>query len=291
MTKDSRSAGGPQDFSHLGPLPAHLMQSQFLPLWKRAGTQWKNEKEALAVSCAQVASHFWGEQTSATSKECRWGTHGSRSVSLEKNVWYDHEIKDGGNAIDLVEREFHCNRETAISWLLDGSNYSGVEPSKLNGNQPAASWGRIVETYDYVDESGKVLFQVVRYEPKTFRQRRPDGPDRWHWSVKDARQVPYRLPELIEDIAQHHTIIIVEGEKDVNNLRQRGIAATCNAGGANKWPRELASHLRGADVVLVPDNGGTGRKSHEPGGPFIDGTRINHSYFGVTRSAGQRGRI
>jgi hypothetical protein len=39
-----------------------------------------------------------------------------------------------------------------------------------------------------------------------------------------------------------------------NNLRQLGIAATCNAGGANKWPRELASHLRGADVVLVPDN-------------------------------------
>jgi hypothetical protein len=258
MAKNSRSTGGPQDFSHLGPLPAYLMHSQFPPLWKRAGTQWKNEEEALAVSCAQVASHFWGEPTSAASKEFRWGTHGSRCVTLEKNVWYDHEIKDGGNTIDLAERELNCSRESAISWLLDDSNYSEVEASKLNGNQPAASLGPIVETYDYVDESGKPLSQVVRYEPKTFRQRRPDGHGGWIWSVREVRQVPYRLPELIEDVAQHHTIVIVEGEKDVNNLRQRGIAATCNAGGANKWRRELASHLHGADVVLIPDNDDAG---------------------------------
>jgi hypothetical protein len=260
MTKNSRSAGQPQDFLHFGPLPAYLMHSQFPPLWQRAGTQWKNEEQALAVSCAQVASHFWGEPTSATSMDYRWGTHGSRCVNLEKNVWYDHEIKVGGNTIDLVERELNCSAEAAISWLLDDTNYSEVEASKLNGNQqPAASLGRIVETYDYIDESSRLLFQVTRHEPKTFRQRRPDGHDGWIWSVREVRQVPYRLPELIEDVAQHHTIVIVEGEKDVNNLRQRGIAATCNAGGANKWRRELASHLRDADVVLIPDHDDAGR--------------------------------
>ena len=259
MTNSSQSTGGPQDFSHLGPLPAYLKHSRLPPLEERAGARWKNEEEALAVSCVQVASHFWGEPTSATLKEYRWGTHGSRSVDLEENVWYDHEVKQGGYTIDLVERELRVSRQAAISWLLDDDNYSEVEPSKLNGNQPAASLGPIVETYDYVDESGKLLFQVVRYEPKTFRQRRPDGHDRWQWSVKDARQVPYQLPELIEDIAQHRAVVIVEGEKDVNNLRQRGIAATCNAGGANKWRRELAPHLRGADVVLIPDNDDAGR--------------------------------
>ena len=35
---------------------------------------------------------------------------------------------------------------------------------------------RIVATYPYHDAAGKVLFEVVRYEPKDFRQRRPDRP-------------------------------------------------------------------------------------------------------------------
>jgi len=38
---------------------------------------------------------------------------------------------------------------------------------------------RIVMTYDYRDESGKLLFQVVRFEPKSFAQRRPDGKSGW----------------------------------------------------------------------------------------------------------------
>ena len=38
-------------------------------------------------------------------------------------------------------------------------------------------------------------------------------------------------------------IFVVEGEKDVDNLRALGIPATCNAGGAGKW-REAAAVLR-----------------------------------------------
>jgi len=33
----------------------------------------------------------------------------------------------------------------------------------------------IAATYDYKDEKGVLLFQVVRYQPKAFRQRRPIG--------------------------------------------------------------------------------------------------------------------
>ena len=31
----------------------------------------------------------------------------------------------------------------------------------------------IVARYDYADASGEVLYQAVRYMPKTFKQRRP----------------------------------------------------------------------------------------------------------------------
>jgi hypothetical protein len=55
--------------------------------------------------------------------------------------------------------------------------------------------GRIVATYDYTDDKGELLYQVVRLEPKDFRQRRPDGKGGWVWRAPEQR-VPYRLAEL-----------------------------------------------------------------------------------------------
>ena len=38
---------------------------------------------------------------------------------------------------------------------------------------------KVVARYDYVDEGGALLFQVLRYDPKGFSQRRPDGQNGW----------------------------------------------------------------------------------------------------------------
>lgn len=53
------------------------------------------------------------------------------------------------------------------------------------------------------------------------------------------------------------------GEKDADNLTKIGIVATCNAGGAHKWRQEHSRFLRGADVVVIPDNDAAGRKHAE----------------------------
>ena len=89
---------------------------------------------------------------------------------------------------------------------------------------------KIVATYDYVDpETGEVRFQVVRYEPKDFRQRRPDGFGGWSWSVPASDRILFNLVAVTKS---ERTVFIVEGEKDVEALRKIGITATCNAGGA-----------------------------------------------------------
>ena len=134
---------------------------------------------------------------------------------------------------------------------------------KNNGGAPGYSAPRIVSTYDYSDESGDLLFQVVRYEPKAFKQRRPDGRGDWVWNLNGVGRVPYRLPDLIEAIGNERPVLIVEGEKDVEALRAIGITATCNAGGASKWRDEYAAHFAGADVVVIPDNDEPGRKHAE----------------------------
>src|ERR1044072_7164566 len=55
---------------------------------------------------------------------------------------------------------------------------------------------KLVAEYDYKDENGTLLYQVVRYFPKDFRQRRPNGSG-YEWRLNGTRRVPYRLPELL----------------------------------------------------------------------------------------------
>ena len=119
---------------------------------------------------------------------------------------------------------------------------------------------RIVATYDYLDESGTLLFQVVRFEPKDFRQRCPDGHGDWSWSTAGVRRVLFKLPDVLRAIADQRPVFITEGEKDVLTLIPKGWTATCNPGGAGKWDPGYTESLRGADVVLVPDNDPAGEK-------------------------------
>jgi putative DNA primase/helicase len=103
----------------------------------------------------------------------------------------------------------------------------------------------------------------VRFEPKGFRQRRPDGRGGWIWNLQDTRRVPYLLPDLVKAVAAGETIYVPEGEKDVDNLRAIGFAATTNPGGCKKWRSEYSEHLRGADVIVLPDNHAEGREHGE----------------------------
>ncbi|MCX6539231.1 MAG: AAA family ATPase [Acidobacteria bacterium] len=112
-------------------------------------------------------------------------------------------------------------------------------------------------TYDYRDETGAVLFQVVRFPNKQFRQRRPDGRGGWSWSLNGVRRVPYRLP----DLKGREAIFIAEGEKDVENLWRVGLPATTNAGGAGKWAPEYSTLLKALGcqrVAIFPDNDAPG---------------------------------
>jgi hypothetical protein len=166
-------------------------------------------------------------------------------------------IKEAGDGRVLVYCHAGCSQDAVIDALRD----RGMWPDrpKTNGHtKPRAK----VATYDYVDTDGTLVFQVVRYAPTDFRQRRPDGKGRWVWKTA-TRVVPYRLPEIQEAIASERPVFIVEGEKDVDNLTKLGIVATCNAGGASKWRAEHAAFLKGADVIIVPDNDDPGRQHAE----------------------------
>jgi hypothetical protein len=215
-----------------------------------------------APHIATVAKAVWGDPNGRLSSaaELRFGTNGSRSVDLKKGTWFDHETSEGGGVLALLEKEKGLTNGKAFEFLRGlGLPFEKPEPAKAIA--PAAH-ARIVAEYDYVDEEGELLFQVVRMEPKTFRQRKPESGG-WSWGVKGVRLVPYRLPELVEAAAHERTVYIVEGEKDVDALIALGVPATCNPMGAGKWPVEFSAFFRGLDVVILPDNDEAGRKHRD----------------------------
>jgi 5S rRNA maturation endonuclease (ribonuclease M5) len=123
----------------------------------------------------------------------------------------------------------------------------------------------IVAEYNYTDEKGVLLFQVVRFEPKDFRQRKPDShaPGGWNWSTKGVRRVLFHLPQLLASLkADNETpVFIVEGEKDVLALEKQHCLATCNPGGAGKWLAEYGACLASAKkIIVVSDKDEPGRK-------------------------------
>lgn len=120
----------------------------------------------------------------------------------------------------------------------------------------------IVETYDYTDENGQLLFQVCRTEDKSFPQRRPTD-DGWEWGLGEVDPVLYNLPEVKEAIQNNRYVLLTEGEKDADNLNKLDLVATCNPMGAGNWKEKYNEVLRDAWVVVIPDN-------DKPG--------VNHAY-------------
>ena len=97
----------------------------------------------------------------------------------------------------------------------------------------------------------------MRFEGKEIRYVTIDyNKDTYNYCKTKDNVTLYRLPELLKAISEGWPVYIVEGEKDVETLRNLGYTAT-TAGGVNDWRREYAAYFTGAQVVILPDNDAT----------------------------------
>ena len=140
----------------------------------------------------------------------------------------------------------NCHVGCTVDAVVDalGIDMRDLFPTRNNAPRPDR---RTVTIYDYDG-----IFEVVRYDPKDFRQRRPDGTGGYIWNTKGLTPRLYHL----NAITARETVIVVEGEKDVDQLWALDRPATCNAGGAGKWQRLHTEQLQVAGVrrvVVIPD--------------------------------------
>jgi DNA primase len=177
----------------------------------------------------------------------RCPAHDDRTASLS--------ISEGSNGRTLLHCHAGCTVESICAKL--DLTLADLFPPKDTRNGK-----RIAATYDYHDRNGKLVFQVVRFEPKDFRQRKPDAtaPDGWTWNTKGVDKVLFRLPEILHDIAGGKILFAAEGEKDALVLAELGISATTNPGGAGKWREDYSETLRGCDCVVIADKDKAGRE-------------------------------
>lgn len=157
-----------------------------------------------------------------------------------------------GQAALVVKCHAGCTIEAICAAL--GVTVRDLFPAGTNGaSRPATGARTVVATYDYRDVDGRLLYQAVRFDPKGFAQRRPDGSGGWIWNLEGVPRVLYRLPEL----QGRAEVLVVEGEKDADRLYALGLLATTNAMGAGKWQDAYSEQLRQAGcerAVLLGDN-------------------------------------
>ena len=148
----------------------------------------------------------------------------------------------------------HCHAGCSLESILAAVQLETCDLFPQETKRTATK-GTIVATYPYHDEGGAHLYDVVRFAPKDFRQRRADGA----WKMAGVRRVLYRLDKLQGAAVAY----ICEGEKDADKLHAIGLVGTTNAGGASKWLDAYTAQLKAAaveSVVILPDNDEPGRQ-------------------------------
>lgn len=170
-------------------------------------------------------------------------------------------IKPGKGGLVLL----YCHAGCSYEQIIAAINIERQEHSM------GSSHGKLVGIYPYLAHDGTLLYQVVRYEPKDFRLRRPDGSGGWVANLDGAKRVLYRLPQLLA-ANTGEPVLIVEGEKDADCLCSLGFVSTTNFGGAAKWRAEYNDCLRNRSVVIIPDNDKPGRDHAE---------QVAYSLYGV----------
>jgi len=132
---------------------------------------------------------------------------------------------------------------------------------------PGPPW-ETVDTYQYRDEIGNLLFEAVRKErtvagerDKKYVTQHTNAAGNLIGNIKGVRRVLYRLPDLIDPKRKGEPVWICEGEKCAKFLSDtHGLLATTNPLGAGKWEPEYTETLRGRDVIILRDYDAAGKK-------------------------------
>lgn len=202
----------------------------------------------------RIGCQFRGE---SVKQVARCPFHGDKKPSLSldfsKAAWFCFAGCGEGGLISFEEKFRGApSRHDALKAIFEsvGEDY---EPQFDDREEPEA-------IYAYTDEHERLLFEKLRYPGKKFRQRKLGEKGQWEYQLGNVRKPLYNLPSVVTA----NQVIVVEGEKDADNVARlnlsaldaRGwakVAVTTNFDGAGKWDPKHSRYFTGKDVAIFPD--------------------------------------
>ena len=152
---------------------------------------------------------------------------------------------------------FHCHATCSPESILEAASLTWADvlpPREGKADRVIAA------TYPYRDETGDLLFEVVRFAPKGFAQRRPDGNGGWTWNLNGARRVLYRLPEASPTPTPKPPSSWLKARRTPTASAPSASSQPATLMLAGKWRDEYSEALRGRSVTIIPDADKTGRE-------------------------------
>ncbi|WP_051677320.1 AAA family ATPase [Bradyrhizobium sp. URHD0069] len=234
------------------------------------------------LSLAQIAQLLGGEVSAGQVRAPAPGhSRADRGMSIkpcaEAPGGFLVTLHNGGDV--LAAKDYVRDRLGMEPWKPTKGRAGNGRSFEIDAGQPEpapikpAAKRTWVCNYDYTNLDGKLLYQVQRWDPKDFTQRRPDGKGSWITTkvFEGVSRVLYHWPELAADLAAYPDapIFCTEGEKDCENVRALGLFATCVAGSV--WTPEIAAVLKGRDVICLADNDKAGGEKAAKAGHALHG--------------------
>ena len=134
----------------------------------------------MAIAVEQLLARLESVRRSGDGWAARCPAHTDQTPSLAIGTGKDGQI--------LLCCHAGCKTSAVLAAL-------GLTTADLRPGAPVAREKHeraIAATHQYVDEHHATLFEVVRYKPKAFQQRRPDGNGYYIWNL--TGRPPRALP-------------------------------------------------------------------------------------------------
>ena len=199
--------------------------------------------------------------------------HGNRGDSLvveiegrKAGLWHDFATGEGSDIIGLwaaaTGRDIRVDFQTVIldilAWL-EGRTRTLQEDrvgKPRRKKPPVDELGPITAKWDYLDDDGRLIAVVYRYDPSGGKQFRP-----WDVLARKARAPDPRPLYNRPGIKAAADVVLVEGEKSADALIGQGICATTAMNGASAPVAKTDwSPLKGKRVSVWPDKDEPGQQ-------------------------------
>jgi len=203
--------------------------------------------------------------------------HGNRGDSLtvelagpKAGMWHDFATKEGGDIIGLwaavtgrdTRTEFPVIMDDIREWLDGRSRTLHDDRAAQSKIPPTDDLGPVTAKWDYLDEDGRLIACVYRYDPPGGKQFRPWDVQNRKMKAPDPRPL-YNRP----GVKLASEVILVEGEKAAQALIDQELCATTAMNGASA-PVEKTdwSPLAAKRVLIWPDKDDAGWRYAEAAG-------------------------